>query len=83
MTIEEDVKGLITELESEIEALKNTITKEREQHDAILGKLDNLTRESSSMMKEHNAKVKKFKEQFKKEAKVAEKKDKNKAKSKK
>ena len=74
----EEVKQLCTDLEREIESLKAQLVKEREKHDNILTKFDNLTRESATTLKDHNTKVKKLREHYKKELKATEKKDKSK-----
>lgn|SRR3990167_2663234 len=64
----EEAKKLCSDLEKEIASVKERGVLEKDQHDVLLDRFDDLTRETANLMKENNAKVKKLREQHKKDA---------------
>ena len=73
----ENAKKLLADLEQEIQNLEEQLNNEREENEKVVDKFEVLTREAATAMKDHNAKVKKLKEQLKKDQKAAEKKKKD------
>lgn len=70
----EEAKKVCTDLEKDIENMKEQLVKERQQHETLLDRFDEISRDTANTMKENNAKVKKLKDQHKKDMKAEDKK---------
>jgi predicted nuclease with TOPRIM domain len=70
----EEARKMVSDLEREVVEAKERIQVEREQQEALLDRFEELTRDCGITMKENYAKVKKIREQHKKDIKTADKK---------
>ena len=79
----EEAKTLLADIKKEVDDLELLIAKEREEHEAAIDLFDQATHSTASVLKDQAARVKKMKEQFKKDLKSSDKKKKDKKKAKK
>ena len=70
----EEAKKLRDEIEKDVGLLKELLQSEKDTQDTLLDRFEELSRESSASMKENNTKVKKLRDQHKKDMKAQEKK---------
>eukprot|EP00276_Gloeochaete_wittrockiana_P022402 CAMPEP_0184360432 /NCGR_PEP_ID=MMETSP1089-20130417/124936_1 /TAXON_ID=38269 ORGANISM="Gloeochaete wittrockiana, Strain SAG46.84" /NCGR_SAMPLE_ID=MMETSP1089 /ASSEMBLY_ACC=CAM_ASM_000445 /LENGTH=98 /DNA_ID=CAMNT_0026699617 /DNA_START=73 /DNA_END=366 /DNA_ORIENTATION=+ len=78
----EEAKAMLAELKKELEELEQMVVKEREEHEATIDLFEQVTHGTTSVLKEQSARVKKMKDQFKKDLKSSDKKKKDKKKPK-
>mgnify|MGYP005993940853 CR=1 FL=1 len=78
----EDAKNTCQQLEQEISDMKEQLQKERQQHEILLDRFEEISRDTANTMKENNVKVKKLRDKHKKDMKAGEKKRSDKKKKK-
>merc|ERR1712137_232923 len=70
----EEAKKLVSDLERDIVATKERMQVERDLHEGLIDRFEQLSKETANIMKENGAKAKKMKDQQKKDMKQLDKK---------
>lgn len=70
----EEAKKLVSDLERDIVATKERMQVERDLHEGLIDRFEQLSKETANIMKENGARAKKLKDQQKKDMKQLDKK---------